>query len=343
MAYDKKTWKNRVSDYPNRRMLTDTNNNQTVYTVARYEGNVSQEGDAFTAENMNDLENRIDEVLGNAAFSVEGDKVYVIFENSLGTIVKKALGSLDPSVLTATPSQVLNGYTFGGRGSDEPQTGTMTNRGAYTYVTNYQISGNDLYVRIPTGAYLNPGQSGYPEIIAQSLLETANATPRTTVQTIYPSSGKALKSVTVSPINIQAKTATPALNQQTIAPDSGRYLSSVTVKPVFTQHKHVFAMNSISETLDIDLGGSYTLLRVMVHIGGYRNSDQSASGTITVTHGASSYTTNTLGSTTITMGTDVTGDFSQIYYDPNVLTRYVRVARTGGRWHDAISASVIYA
>ena len=294
MAFEKKTWKNRVSDFPNRRMLTDTNSNSTVYTVARYEGNVSEEGDAFNAENMNDLEGRIDEVLGNAAFSVEGDKVYVIFENSLGTVVKKALGSLDPSVLTATPTQVLSGYTFGGRGSDESQTGTMTNRGAYTYVTNYQISGNDLYVRIPTGAYLNLGQSGYPEIVAQELLETANATPGTTAQTIYPSSGKALKSVTVGAINTQMKTATPLVSQQTITPDSGKYLSSVVVRPVYTQCKNFYQGIATSATLDIDLGGSYRLIRVCILYGGYHNSDQTGSGTFTVTCGSSSYTESTI-------------------------------------------------
>lgn len=59
MAYTGKTWKNRIVQYPNRRTLTDTNSESTVYTVARNEGEITQEGDAFSAENMNDLESRI--------------------------------------------------------------------------------------------------------------------------------------------------------------------------------------------------------------------------------------------------------------------------------------------
>ena len=342
MAFEKKTWKNRVSDFPNRRMLTDTNSNSTVYTVARYEGNVSEEGDAFNAENMNDLEGRIDEVLGNAAFSVEGDKVYVIFKNTAGTTIKKALGSLDPSVLTATPAQVLNGYTFGGRGSDEPQTGAMVSRGAYTYVTNYQISGNDLYVRIPTGAYLSLGQSGYPEIVAQSLLETANATPGTTAQTIYPSSGKALKSVTVGAINTQMKTATPLVSQQTITPDSGKYLSSVVVRPVYTQCQHLYKSFVLSENLQVDLGGVYRVLRVIVLYSGYHNSDQTGGGTFTITCGNSSYTESTIATQGFTTSTTQTV-YPELRYEPTISARYVRLAIGANKPNIAVSFVVIYA
>lgn len=60
MAFVKKTWKSRLSEHPNRRILTDENNVQTRVTVTRDEGQVTQQGDAFSATNMNDLENRIE-------------------------------------------------------------------------------------------------------------------------------------------------------------------------------------------------------------------------------------------------------------------------------------------
>ena len=61
MAYTKKTWKDRVSQYINRRKLTDINTGTTqTVTVVRDEGNVTEAGDTFTAANMNDLEDRID-------------------------------------------------------------------------------------------------------------------------------------------------------------------------------------------------------------------------------------------------------------------------------------------
>lgn len=59
-AWVKKVWKDRKTEYPTRRTLTKTNGSQEIVTVARNEGNVSQEGDAFSAANMNDLEERID-------------------------------------------------------------------------------------------------------------------------------------------------------------------------------------------------------------------------------------------------------------------------------------------
>ena len=61
MAFEKKTWKSRISEYPNRRILTDGEGNQERYTITRDEGIVSQEGDGFTKTNMDDLETRIDD------------------------------------------------------------------------------------------------------------------------------------------------------------------------------------------------------------------------------------------------------------------------------------------
>ena len=58
-TFETKTWVDRVSEYPARRTLTDESGTATVYTVTRNEGTVSEEGDAFSAENMNDLESRI--------------------------------------------------------------------------------------------------------------------------------------------------------------------------------------------------------------------------------------------------------------------------------------------
>lgn len=59
MAYEKKTWKNRQSEYPNRRTLTPVDGQENTYDVARAEGLVMEEGDAFDQEEMNDLEKRI--------------------------------------------------------------------------------------------------------------------------------------------------------------------------------------------------------------------------------------------------------------------------------------------
>ena len=60
MSFLKKIWTDRASEHPSRRMLTNEDNTTNVVTVTRYEGTVSQQGDAFSATNMNDLEDRVE-------------------------------------------------------------------------------------------------------------------------------------------------------------------------------------------------------------------------------------------------------------------------------------------
>ncbi len=59
MGFIKKIWKDRISEFPTRRSLTKTDGTSELVSVARSEGMISEEGDAFSAENMNDFENRV--------------------------------------------------------------------------------------------------------------------------------------------------------------------------------------------------------------------------------------------------------------------------------------------
>ena len=58
MSFAKKIWKDRVSQFPNRRNINDGYTTKTV-TVSRNEGIVTEEGDTLNADTLNDLENRI--------------------------------------------------------------------------------------------------------------------------------------------------------------------------------------------------------------------------------------------------------------------------------------------
>ena len=69
MPWSKKTWKDRVTEYPNRRRL-DATGAENTYDVARDEGNIIVEGDAFDAQTMNDLETRIDEGISDITGSI---------------------------------------------------------------------------------------------------------------------------------------------------------------------------------------------------------------------------------------------------------------------------------
>ena len=62
--FQKKEWKNRVSEYPNRRTITNTDTQEVITAeIARDEGTVTQVGDTYSAENMNDLEDRISDIV----------------------------------------------------------------------------------------------------------------------------------------------------------------------------------------------------------------------------------------------------------------------------------------
>ena len=82
--FTKKIWKNRLSEYPNRRKLTKENGTTELVTVARSEGTVSQEGDAFSADNMNNLEERISKAIGTGSIPA-----------GLGTDIISALNALN--------------------------------------------------------------------------------------------------------------------------------------------------------------------------------------------------------------------------------------------------------
>lgn len=56
--FEKKNWINRQSQYPNRRKLVETEFENT-YEIERAEGEVTEPGNAFDADNMNELETRI--------------------------------------------------------------------------------------------------------------------------------------------------------------------------------------------------------------------------------------------------------------------------------------------
>lgn len=79
MAFTKKTWMDRYVEHPSRRKLTPVSGEENVYDVTRSEGSVITPGDAFNAENMNDLEARISEAYTDL-------KTYV--DNTIGNAIK---------------------------------------------------------------------------------------------------------------------------------------------------------------------------------------------------------------------------------------------------------------
>lgn len=106
MAYEQKTWVNRVSEHPARRKLMSTET-EGVFDVSREEGLVTAAGDAFSAGTMNNLEGRI-----SSAFGVVETEISTISGNvsSVSEVANAALpkagGTLTGQV-TAGGAQVV--------------------------------------------------------------------------------------------------------------------------------------------------------------------------------------------------------------------------------------------
>lgn len=114
MGFTKKTWKNRIAEYINRRLITMEDGSTNLVTVARDEGTISQEGDAFNAANMNDLEDRIEAGFADVSQSLipnyETTKT-VLSDNSKASYNKKYV--VNKNSWFVCDHQSYNGYSWG--------------------------------------------------------------------------------------------------------------------------------------------------------------------------------------------------------------------------------------
>lgn len=87
MAFVTKTWKDRLVEYAGRRKLKNVATGEEVLMdVSRSEGTVSQAGDAFSAANMNNLEQRIKKEFDTVNSSLANGRVQLVVndDSSLG-------------------------------------------------------------------------------------------------------------------------------------------------------------------------------------------------------------------------------------------------------------------
>ena len=106
--FTKKKWEDRRAEFINRRTLTKEDGTEEIVTVARNEGTVSAEGDAFNAETMNNLEGRVEAgfnavneslttklsgcVLKHDAISLTANEMVTTFKECCAQLKSKANG-----------------------------------------------------------------------------------------------------------------------------------------------------------------------------------------------------------------------------------------------------------
>lgn len=138
MAFVTKTWKDRLVEYAGRRKLKNVATGEEILMdVSRSEGTVNQAGDAFSAANMNNLEQRIKTEFDSVNSSLVSD-IYVGDDKKL----HKIIGGAD------TVLNFSNGFSSFGQG--EYKYGTLT--------TSLIVTSNQDYDRalmIVSGAAIN--------------------------------------------------------------------------------------------------------------------------------------------------------------------------------------------
>lgn len=153
MAFNKKTWKDRVAEFINRRLLTKEDGSTDLVTVARSEGTISVEGDAFNAETMNDLEDRVEaafnELNTNLSSIVIVKSVKIYAATSIGVGEGAEIYFSVPTVkgykcILGIGGTSSNNYVIPVRASDVPKSdGTL--RLHYKNISSGTTTVNDLY------------------------------------------------------------------------------------------------------------------------------------------------------------------------------------------------------
>jgi len=130
--------------------------------------------------------------------------------------LEKTFSEIFPAPTTeGTAAEMLLGYELFNH-SGQKITGTMPNNAT----ASITLDGTTTSYTVPAGYHTG---SDTVSIVT----ETKSTDPTTSAQTITPTTGKVLTSVSVSAIQTETKTATT--NNVTITPTAGKYLTSVSV------------------------------------------------------------------------------------------------------------------
>ena len=140
MAFERKTWLDRQTEYPGRRKLTATAT-ADVYDVTREEGLIVEEGDALNAQNLNGLEGRIE-----AGLEEKADASHTHAPGDLTEPVPESKGGTGQASLAEVT--VGNAQSLGGRSSWE-----------YEKALPIYYSSRAVYVNTTTGNDSNDGAS----------------------------------------------------------------------------------------------------------------------------------------------------------------------------------------
>lgn len=185
MAFVTKTWKDRMVEYAGRRKLKNVATGEVVLMdVSRSEGTVSQAGDAFSAANMNNLEQRIKkefDTVNSSLMDLGGFKP--VIDESTGEIT---------GYKTKAGADTVFPFRGGFNGADIYMSGTnlgnlskteLASKGQYFYGFEYDDSAKKFTVLYDgTYSYMLSTTSSYTSLyINDKLIEYATHNGQATI------------------------------------------------------------------------------------------------------------------------------------------------------------------
>lgn len=205
-VFTKKIWNVRLSEFPNRRKLVPTDEDN-VYDVERHEGEVIEKGDLISNQALNDLENRIQNGF-QAVIKSGGANIVKLWENPDPTVEfpeqEITLASSDYDILEVffkqggvtmsnrgfADSDILTSYNVAGLDANGKHTAVILCRG-FAYINNmkyrvescidsrdgstrnnlmipYRIYGYKISGKYPTDPPVQPDTPSEPDNNAQN-------------------------------------------------------------------------------------------------------------------------------------------------------------------------------
>lgn len=115
MAFNAKSWSDRLSEFPGRRRLKDViTGAEMVVDVTRAEGTVLKEGDAFSKENMDDLESRIKDAFDELGGSVADGKTLIasaITSKGVNTAATASFATMANNIKNIQTTPIVTSYS----------------------------------------------------------------------------------------------------------------------------------------------------------------------------------------------------------------------------------------
>lgn len=175
MAFQKKTWKDRLVEFAGRRILTNisTGQSQTV-DVTRSEGQISQTGDAYSAANMNDLEQRISD-----AFTATDKSVSDLEKKATPRAVYTAnMTENTPLNIIKWLNQNTTEFSNSALGGANVLVAPVVNGTSHApYLINFSINGSHLVFGTIVRSHKNTPYGGEPESYIFNFYNTGGADP----------------------------------------------------------------------------------------------------------------------------------------------------------------------